>query len=184
VRKNLQKCFFLLNKITLFRKLDLLPPSGKKWRTETLAVEPLVELASDLFTWRRKKIQLPKRCNFIVIYTMDKVHKTLLQIVRDLRFSRCVVFFTVYLYCGCMHAIVRLTSSDFEVNSEKSVTSMAGFEHPILLSKPSSYRHHHTPSISTSLVLATDARVQPAPSCCLYISYKLILKWGTSISWS
>jgi hypothetical protein len=35
------------NKIKL-RKLDLLPSSGKKGRTETLAVGPPVELASDL----------------------------------------------------------------------------------------------------------------------------------------
>jgi hypothetical protein len=35
------------NKITKFWKLDLLlPSSGKKGRTETLAVGPLVELAS------------------------------------------------------------------------------------------------------------------------------------------
>jgi hypothetical protein len=34
------------------------------------------------FTWRRKKIQLPKRSNFIKILTMDKVKKTVLQNVK------------------------------------------------------------------------------------------------------
>jgi hypothetical protein len=41
------RCLYF-NKTATFRKLDLLPSSGKKGRTETLAVGPLVELASDL----------------------------------------------------------------------------------------------------------------------------------------
>jgi hypothetical protein len=46
------------NKIT-FRKLDLLQSSGKNGRTKTLAVGPLVELASDLdkvitLIWRQQ----------------------------------------------------------------------------------------------------------------------------------
>jgi hypothetical protein len=46
VRYNLYNCFLdffhrlYFNKTTTFRKLDLLPSSGKKGRTETLAVGP------------------------------------------------------------------------------------------------------------------------------------------------
>jgi hypothetical protein len=48
------------NKITTFRKLDLLPSSGKKGRTETLAVGPP--------GWASLRPgHLPKRCNFIEI---------------------------------------------------------------------------------------------------------------------
>jgi hypothetical protein len=54
------------NKITTFRPgLRLAQPGG-----------PTARVLSFLFTWRRKKIQLPKRSNFIKIQTMDKVQKT------------------------------------------------------------------------------------------------------------
>jgi hypothetical protein len=55
------------NKITTLRKLDLLPSSGKKERTEILGVGPPGWASNRPSTSRRKKNQFPKRCNFIEI---------------------------------------------------------------------------------------------------------------------
>jgi hypothetical protein len=41
----------------MFQKLDLLPSSGKRGRTETLAVGPLVELASGPEDGRRSSFR-------------------------------------------------------------------------------------------------------------------------------
>jgi hypothetical protein len=61
------------NKIAVFRKLDLLPSSGKTEGQNPYVLGPLAELASDL-------VQLPKRSNFIEMQTMDKSKKPPLQI--------------------------------------------------------------------------------------------------------
>jgi hypothetical protein len=55
------------NKITTFR--NLLPENQLNQGAQQLG------FLSFLFTCRRKKIQLPKRSNFIKIQTMDKVQK-------------------------------------------------------------------------------------------------------------
>jgi hypothetical protein len=89
---------------TTFRKLDLLPSSGKKGRTGTLATGPpgwaslrpglrgpnSYGFWTSFFTWRWKKIQLPKRCSFIEIQTMGKVQKK-----NNFTYYNCILVTTV-----------------------------------------------------------------------------------------